>query len=59
VAVLDKTGTLTDVSALSGWVLSDGTGTWIEFSILSSGMSKATASAIEDEIVTILADQLA
>jgi hypothetical protein len=39
-------------------VLSDGTGTWVEFSILSSGMAKATASSIEDEIVRIVAEQL-
>lgn len=58
IPVRAKTGTLTDVSALSGWVLTDGTGTWVEFSILGSGMTKTAASAIEDEIVTILADQL-
>ena len=59
VRVRAKTGTLSEVSALSGWVFSGGTGTWVEFSVLCSGMPKATASAIEDEIVTILADQLA
>jgi len=59
VQIRAKTGTLSEVSALSGWVFSAGTGTWVEFSILCSGMSKTTASAIEDEIVTILADQLA
>jgi len=58
IQVRAKTGSLTEVSALSGWVFSTDTGTWIEFSILSSGMSKATASAIEDEIVRILAEQL-
>ena len=58
VQVRAKTGTLSEVSALSGWVFASGTGAWVEFSILSSGMSKSTASAIEDEIVTILADQL-
>jgi D-alanyl-D-alanine carboxypeptidase/D-alanyl-D-alanine-endopeptidase (penicillin-binding protein 4) len=59
VPVRAKTGTLTDVSALSGWVRSSGTDTWVEFSILCTGMSKTTASAIADEIVTILAEQLA
>jgi D-alanyl-D-alanine carboxypeptidase/D-alanyl-D-alanine-endopeptidase (penicillin-binding protein 4) len=49
-----KTGTLTSISALSGWVWSERLGTWIEFSILSSGMAKDTASSIEDRIVKIL-----
>jgi D-alanyl-D-alanine carboxypeptidase len=49
-----KTGTLTSISALSGWVWSDHLDTWIEFSILSSGTSKTTASRIEDQIVKIL-----
>jgi D-alanyl-D-alanine carboxypeptidase/D-alanyl-D-alanine-endopeptidase (penicillin-binding protein 4) len=49
-----KTGTLTSISALSGWVWSERLGSWIEFSILSSGMSKTTASSIEDRIVRIL-----
>jgi D-alanyl-D-alanine carboxypeptidase/D-alanyl-D-alanine-endopeptidase (penicillin-binding protein 4) len=57
VDVRAKTGTLDEVSALSGWVKA-GTGTWVEFSILSFGMSKSTASAIEDRIVMILRDQL-
>jgi len=54
-----KTGTLTGVSALSGWVASEQTGDWIEFSILSHGMPKATASHIEDRIVTIVANSVA
>ncbi|MEW6059066.1 MAG: D-alanyl-D-alanine carboxypeptidase [Actinomycetota bacterium] len=51
-----KTGSLTDISALSGWVWLERERTWAEFSILSSGMSKWTASAIEDRIVGILAE---
>jgi D-alanyl-D-alanine carboxypeptidase/D-alanyl-D-alanine-endopeptidase (penicillin-binding protein 4) len=49
-----KTGTLTGVSALSGWVYVERLGSWVEFSILSSGMSKATAAALEDRIVRTL-----
>jgi D-alanyl-D-alanine carboxypeptidase/D-alanyl-D-alanine-endopeptidase (penicillin-binding protein 4) len=49
-----KTGTLEDVSALSGWVFARGTDTWVEFSILSHGMPKPVASDIEDRIVHIL-----
>jgi D-alanyl-D-alanine carboxypeptidase len=52
-----KTGTLDDVSALSGWVKADA-GTWVEFSVLSFGMSKSAASAIEDRIVVVLQNQL-
>ena len=48
-----KTGTLDDVSALSGWVKT-GPAAWTEFSILSQGLSKTTASGIEDRIVQIL-----
>jgi D-alanyl-D-alanine carboxypeptidase/D-alanyl-D-alanine-endopeptidase (penicillin-binding protein 4) len=58
VQIRAKTGTLSEVSALSGWVLAGGTGTWVELSILCSGMSKAVASGIEDEIVQIVAEQL-
>lgn len=57
VDVRAKTGTLDDVSALSGWV-KERSGVWVEFSVLSFGMSKSTASAIEDRIVTILEDRL-
>ncbi len=57
VDVRAKTGTLDDVSALSGWVRAH-SGDWIEFSVLSFGMSKSAASAIEDRIVEILQDQL-
>ncbi len=55
VRVRAKTGTLTDVSALSGWVWSRTSDEWVEFSILSSGMPKWLASSIEDRIVRILA----
>jgi D-alanyl-D-alanine carboxypeptidase/D-alanyl-D-alanine-endopeptidase (penicillin-binding protein 4) len=57
VQVRAKTGTLTDISALSGWVWLERTQTWGEFAILSSGMSKATASDLEDRIVRILQNQ--
>jgi len=54
VKVRAKTGTLTDISALSGWVFSKGRDAWIEFSILSAGMSKPVASTVEDKIVRLL-----
>lgn len=54
VKVRAKTGTLDGVSALSGWVRLERTGSWAEFSILSSGMPKSQAVEIEDRIVRIL-----
>ncbi len=54
VRVRAKTGTLNDVSALSGWVWLRRSRTWGEFSILSRGMSKGKAVALEDRIVGIL-----
>ncbi len=51
VRVRAKTGTLTDVSTISGWVWLRQRAAWAEFSILSSGMSKSTASDIEDSIL--------
>lgn len=57
VDVRAKTGTLDDVSALSGWVKAHA-GDWVEFSVLSFGMSKSAASAIEDRIVMVLQNQL-
>jgi D-alanyl-D-alanine carboxypeptidase/D-alanyl-D-alanine-endopeptidase (penicillin-binding protein 4) len=57
VDVRAKTGSLDDVSALSGWVRVQ-SGDWVEFSVLSFGMPKSTASAIEDRIVEILQDRL-
>lgn len=56
ISVRAKTGTLQDVSALSGWVYADRVDAWVEFSILCAGMSKATASDLEDRIVRILAE---
>jgi D-alanyl-D-alanine carboxypeptidase/D-alanyl-D-alanine-endopeptidase (penicillin-binding protein 4) len=53
-----KTGTLTGISALSGWVRSERSGEWVEFSILSKGMDKSTASNIEDRIVEIVANSV-
>lgn len=54
VRVRAKTGTLSGISALSGWVFLERLETWAEFSILSRGMPKVTASALEDRIVRIL-----
>jgi serine-type D-Ala-D-Ala carboxypeptidase/endopeptidase (penicillin-binding protein 4) len=49
-----KTGTLTDISALSGWVWSRTVKDWVEFSILSDGLSKTDAIRIEDAIVQLV-----
>jgi D-alanyl-D-alanine carboxypeptidase/D-alanyl-D-alanine-endopeptidase (penicillin-binding protein 4) len=54
VLVHAKTGTLIDVSALSGWVWLERGQDWAEFSILSSGINASTAKSIENRIVTIL-----
>lgn len=59
VKVRAKTGTLIEVSALSGWVWLAKEGAWGEFSIMSRGMSKSQAVAIEDRIVRILASRAA
>lgn len=50
-----KTGTLENVSALSGYVWLKRIRTWAEFSILVGGMPKSKASDIEDRIMSIVA----
>lgn len=57
VEVRAKTGTLTDISALSGWVWLERLESWGEFSILSKGMPKYRAADLEDKIVRILQNQ--
>jgi D-alanyl-D-alanine carboxypeptidase len=54
VPVEAKTGTLIAISALSGYVYLERTGTWAEFSILSQGMTKTAAVDMEDAIVRTL-----
>jgi D-alanyl-D-alanine carboxypeptidase/D-alanyl-D-alanine-endopeptidase (penicillin-binding protein 4) len=54
VRVRAKTGTLINVSALSGWIYLEREDEWASFSILSRGMPKYRAAAIEDKIVRIL-----
>jgi len=49
-----KTGTLDDISALSGWVRLSRTGEWATFSILSGGFSPTTAKQVEDAVVSTL-----
>ena len=49
-----KTGTLQNVSALSGWVWLQRSDRWAEFSILSSRMSEYVAKGIENKIVTVV-----
>jgi len=51
-----KTGTLIDVSALSGWVWLERSQEWAEFSILSSGFDDDAAKIIENKIVRIVAN---
>ena len=56
VDVRAKTGTLLGgISALSGWVRLEAGRRWAAFSILSSGLSKAGAVALEDALVRIVA----
>jgi len=51
-----KTGTLLhQVSALSGWIWLQRSRRWGEFSILSRGLSKPKAVAVEDELVSVIA----
>jgi serine-type D-Ala-D-Ala carboxypeptidase/endopeptidase (penicillin-binding protein 4) len=55
VPVRAKTGTLIHgVSALSGWVRLERSGRWAEFSILSSGLAKERAVAVEDTVVSMI-----
>ena len=55
VRVRAKTGTLDEVSALSGWMWLEKLDAWGQFSVISQGMSKTEASAIEDRVVRIAA----
>ncbi len=55
VEVRAKTGTLSGISALSGWVWLEREGDWAAFSILSAGLPKATAVRIEDAVVRAVA----
>jgi D-alanyl-D-alanine carboxypeptidase/D-alanyl-D-alanine-endopeptidase (penicillin-binding protein 4) len=57
VRIRAKTGTLINVSALSGWVWSDRADGWVAFSILSSGMNAYTAKGLEDKVVGVLANR--
>ncbi|HEV3473752.1 MAG TPA: D-alanyl-D-alanine carboxypeptidase [Actinomycetota bacterium] len=54
VPVHAKTGTLTEISALSGWVFARRARAWIEFSIMSEGLPKDVAVNIEDRVVRML-----
>ncbi len=54
IPVVAKTGTLEDVSALSGWVQLSRTGEWVAFSIMSGGFDVTDAKDIEDAIVITL-----
>ena len=54
VRVRAKTGTLTNISTLSGWVWLERLDAWGNFSIMSRGMNKDTAAAIEDRVVRIV-----
>jgi D-alanyl-D-alanine carboxypeptidase len=49
-----KTGTLDNISTLSGWVRLRRADEWASFSIMSSGLSKPRATEIENKIVRIL-----
>jgi serine-type D-Ala-D-Ala carboxypeptidase/endopeptidase (penicillin-binding protein 4) len=54
IPVRAKTGTLHNISALSGWVRLRRSDRWASFSIMSSGLSKPKAVAIENKIVRTL-----
>jgi D-alanyl-D-alanine carboxypeptidase/D-alanyl-D-alanine-endopeptidase (penicillin-binding protein 4) len=52
-----KTGSLENISALSGWVWLEHEDAWAEFSILSSGLDKPAAASIEDRIVRLVSSK--
>lgn len=52
-----KTGTLTNISALSGWVRVDSDSDWVAFSLLTRGMDSTAAKALEDKVVRLLAQR--
>lgn len=54
VRVRAKTGTLTYVSTLSGWIWLNKVDAWAEFSIMSRGMYKSTAAEMEDRILRVV-----
>jgi D-alanyl-D-alanine carboxypeptidase/D-alanyl-D-alanine-endopeptidase (penicillin-binding protein 4) len=54
VRIRAKTGTLINVSALSGWVWLERERAWAEFSILSRGISKTRSVRIENAIVRVV-----
>lgn len=54
VRIRAKTGTLDQVSALSGWVWLQREDAWAEFSILSRGISKTRSIHIENAIVRVV-----
>lgn len=49
-----KTGTLSGISSLAGWVWSERRQSWIEFAIFSDGLDKTAAMALEDRIVRLI-----
>jgi D-alanyl-D-alanine carboxypeptidase len=49
-----KTGTLDEISALSGWVWLERVRDWAEFSILSRGITKTRSMQIENAIVGVV-----
>lgn len=49
-----KTGSLSGISALSGWIRLSRTDEWAEFSILSRGLSYYGAKGLEDRIVRLI-----
>ena len=56
IVVRAKTGTLDQISALSGWVWLERSDAWAEFSILSRGLSKTAAIRIENRVVRIVSN---
>ena len=52
-----KTGTLDNISALSGWVWNGPTDGWITFSMLTSGMDEYAAKDLEDRIAEVFANR--
>ena len=54
VPIRAKTGSLSGVSALSGWIYLRKTRSWAEFSIMSRGLSYYGAKGLEDRIVRLV-----